>query len=180
MFSQKTEGKEISVPSDAVERSSKVRTGNVLWLVMRRSLVTLVRAVITAVMRVETRVGRTEERAEYEDSESNQFLRLLFCSEGEQGRIVAKEWCGKLMGEIQLRKTLNIQEKSSHQLSKLQERIQGIGGRIGHTPSVSSYLIEQLVYVKLCNRCQRYSSNQARHLALWSLYSSGKRLTIHV
>lgn len=58
MFSQKTEEKEISVPSDAVERSSKVRTGNVLWLVMRRSLVTLVRAVITAVMRVETRVGR--------------------------------------------------------------------------------------------------------------------------
>lgn len=98
MFSQKTEGKEISVPSDAVERSSKVRTGNVLWLVMRRSLVTLVRAVITAVMRVETRVGRTEERAEYEDSESNQFLRLLFCSEGEQGRIVAKEWCGEIDG----------------------------------------------------------------------------------
>ena len=53
---------------------------------------------ITAVMRVETKVGRTEERAEYEDSESNQFLRLLFCSEGEQGRIVAKEWCGEIDG----------------------------------------------------------------------------------
>lgn len=32
VFPQKTEGKEILVPTDAVEKSSKARTGNVLWV----------------------------------------------------------------------------------------------------------------------------------------------------
>lgn len=55
---------------------------------------------------------------------------------------------GKLVGEIQLRKMLNIHEKNDHQFSKLQETIQSIGGRM-LTSSVSTYLIEQLVYARL-------------------------------
>lgn len=44
------------------------------------------------------------------------------------------------MGEIQLRKTLNIQEKSEHQFSELQERIQSMGERIGPTHSFCQHL----------------------------------------
>lgn len=48
---------------------------------------------------------------------------------------------GKLVGEIPVRKMLTTHEKSDDQFSKVQERIQSIGGKTGYTHFFSRHAL---------------------------------------